>query len=348
MIRLRFPRPPAGAEEKGDLLPPELRWDAPRPSLLAELSRRQFLKALGIVAGALTLPAVRARRGYAFLRGRFFSRREYETLAALCDRIIPPDHDPGARALAAPRYIARLLTALDGPRPRIFAGGPFSRRNPFPDPDSGTPSGTRPPNEFRHFLPLTRLQQLHWRAELFGSATVPELAAIDAQLGAPKKGLRQVYREGLARVDEVARAMAGAPFAELPPEEQDAVFQALDAGAFAPDPRRGNRTFIDLLIQHTLEGCFAPPEYGGNRARGGLPQGWAMIGLEGDSQPLGYSIFSRPLDDYAERPDHPMSTANPDEIAPDGTITPRPLSQDGRDIQDNITLLTSGFADGLC
>jgi hypothetical protein len=348
MIRLPFPRAAAQATERESTLPPELRWDAPAPVLRIASSRRQFLKAAGIVIGALTLPVARARRSYAFLRGRFFTRHEYETLEALCDRIIPPDGDPGGRALGAARYIARLLTALDGPRPRIFAGGPFSRRNPFPDDESGTPTAVRPPNGFRHFLPLTRLQVLAWRAELFGSATVSELAAIDAQLGGPKKGLRRVYREGLAKVDEVARAMAGAPFAQLRAAEQDAIFRALDGGAFAPDPRRGNRTFVDLLIQHTLEGCFAPPEYGGNRPRAGRPQGWEMIGLEGDSQPLGYSIFSRPLDDYVERADHPMSTANPDEVAPDGTITPRPLTQDGQDIQDNIVLLTSGFSNGSC
>jgi hypothetical protein len=269
-------------------------------------------------------------------------------LEALCDRIIPPDAYPGARALGAARYVARLLTAFDGPRPRIFAGGPFSRRNPFPENDTGTITSLRPRNEFRHFLPLTRLQDLVWRAEIFGSAAVPELAAIDAQLGGPKKGLRQVYREGLAKVDEVARAMAGAAFVHLTPAEQDTVFRALDGGAFAPDPRRDNRTFVDLLIQHTLEGCFAPPEYGGNRQRGGRPQGWEMIGLEGDSQPLGYSIFSRALDDYVERADHPMSTANPDELGPGGTVVPRPLTKDGQDIQDNITQLTAGFANGAC
>jgi hypothetical protein len=348
-MRLHLPRATQPETTSEPLLPLELRWDAPPPALRVALSRRQFLKAAGIVAGALALPLSGARRSYAFLRGHYFTRHEYETLEALCDRIIPPDGDPGGRALGAARYIARLLTAFDGPRPRIFAGGPFSRRNPFPNDETGTPTDIRPRNEFRHFLPLTRLQDLVWRAEVFGSAAVPELAAIDAQFGGPKKGLRQLYRESLAKVDEVSRAMAGAPFAELSPDEQDTIFRALDAGAFAPDPRRESHTFIDVLIQHTLEGCFAPPEYGGNRVRGGRPQGWEMIGLEGDSQPLGYSIFSRPLDDYRERADHPMSTTNPNELASDGvTVVPLPLTQDGQDIQDNITLATSPFASGIC
>ena len=40
-----------------------------------------------------------------------------------------------------------------------------------------------------------------------------------------------------------------------------------------------------------------------------------MLGLEGDSQPLGYALYSRRADAYRERADHPLSTPNPDEIA---------------------------------
>jgi len=142
--------------------------------------------------------------------------------------------------------------------------------------------------------------------------------------------------------------MFGARFAQLTPANQDTVFIALDHGAFAPDPRRGNQTFIDMLIQHTLEGCFGAPEYGGNRRKRGRPQGWTMIGIEGDSQPLGYSIFSVTAGDYVERPDHPMSTPNPDELGPGNTVVPRPLSTDGQDIQNTIVTLSGGFSSGIC
>src|SRR5439155_1481420 len=171
------------------------------PALL--LGRREFLKGLGALLAALAAPLTGMRRAYAAARGRFFTGHEFATLAALCDRVIPPDHDPG---------------------------------------------------------PLT--------------------------------GLRAIYRQSLRRVDKTARAMHGKAFVRLEPAEQDAVFALLDSGPasvrFAPDPRRGV-TFIDLLVEHTLEGCFAAPEYGGNRRLGG----WRMLGIEGDDQPLGYSIFSR-------------------------------------------------------
>src|SRR5438876_1032949 len=154
----------------------------------------------------------------------------------------------------------------------------------------------------------------------------------------PLTGLRTIYRQSLRRVDQTARAIHGKPFVRLEPAEQDAVFALLDSGPasvrFAPDPRRGV-TFIDLLVEHTLEGCFAAPEYGGNRRLGG----WRMLGIEGDDQPLGYSIFSRAKGDYVERPDHPMSTPNPDEVA-----APRPITPDAEKVQDTIIALTGIFA----
>ena len=44
-------------------------------------------------------------------------------------------------------------------------------------------------------------------------------------------------------------------------------------------------TFTALLFEHTIEGLYATPEYGGNR---GLV-GWKDIGFPGDSQPRGYT-----------------------------------------------------------
>ena len=103
----------------------------------------------------------------------------------------------------------------------------------------------------------------------------------------------------------------------------------------AEDVERSEARAPDLLVEHTLEGCFAAPEYGGNRRLGG----WKMVGVEGDDQPLGYSIFSRAKGDYVERPDHPMSTPNPDEVA-----APRPITPDAEKVQDTIIALTGIFA----
>ena len=306
-----------------------------RVSLL--LSRREFVKALAVVVAAAAMPLTRVSRAWAGARSRFFTGREHATLAAYVDRIIPPDDDPGAKALGVPRYIQRLLTAFDKKIPRLFAGGPFSNRNPYPDNDTGTPSRKKPKDAFKHFLPPTRLQELTWRAELFGSASVPEVAALDAQNGgSPLMGLRDVYRAGLAMIDEVAMQAYGRPFVKLHTEQQDDVFAQMEG--YAPDPRRDS--FNDIVLRHTLEGCFGAPEYGGNQRT----RGWRMLGLEGDSQPLGYSIFDRSAEVYRERADHPMTTINPDEAN-----GPRPLTADGLKIQTNITTFSNAIAgNGEC
>jgi hypothetical protein len=309
------------------------------PSAALLLGRREFLKAVAVVLAAAAAPVTAARRVWATTRGRFFTGGERATLTALCDRILPPDRDAGAATLGAPDYIERFLTAFDHGRvPFIYAGGPFSGRTPFPDNENGTISHRRPRNSFKRFIPLTRVQEIRWRAELFGSDKVRGADFNDAALGGPLRGLRDIYREGLARVNEVAQMMAGAPFAELPVVQQDAVLAMLDRpGVLRRDPRRGG-TFLDRVIEQTLEGCFTVPEYGGNHRA----QGWKMVGLEGDDQPLGYSIFSRRKDGYNERPDHPMTTPNPDEF-PGGVLIPRPISADADALQDLIVTLTRAF-----
>src|SRR5262245_41057628 len=305
------------------------RWSAlpAAPTVTLLLGRRAFLQALGVLLAALAAPISRVERAWAARRGKFFTAHERATLAAYVDRIIPPDHDPGAKAFGVPRYIEELLTALDGSTPRIFAGGPYSGRTPFPDNNRGVPGKRRPKDSFRHFLPLTRLQALAWRAELFGSAGVPEIAALDAQNppGTPLIGLRDVYRTSLQMIDEVATQAHGKAFVRLSTADQDDVFTKMEG--FTPDPRRD--TFNNLVITHTLEGCFGAPEYGGNVGR----RGWKMLGLEGDSQPLGYSIFDRSTDAYKERATHRMTTINPDE-----KNGPKPLTADGTKIQQSIEI----------
>jgi len=313
---------------------PEPPRDVERPPRLL-LGRREFLKALALVLAAFAAPVTGVRRAAARARGRFFTGPERATLEAFCDYIIPADADPSATALGAVHYIEGMLTALDARVPRIFAGGPFSGRTPFPDNSDGTPSHRRPRNFFKRVVPLTRLQEIRWRAELFGSASMPGVTDFnDAALG-PLVGLRDVYRSGLAKIEDISVATTGKHFGELGTADQDRVFAKLPA-AFQPDARRGGLRFHILVIMHTLEGCFSVPEYGGNRKLGG----WKMVGLEGDDQPLGYSIFSRATNDYNERPDHPMSTPNPDEIA-----APRPLTADGEMVQRLIVQLTGTFGE---
>jgi hypothetical protein len=309
----------------------------------AHLTRRQFLFASGAVVAAASATPPRVARALALWRHeRFFTDAEFATLEALVDRILPPDQDPGAKELGVAVYIERLLTTFDRGGAGLYRGGPYSGRTPYPNNQLGIPSSRFPDDDFLRSIPPTRLQELFWRAQLYGSQAAGIPPALDAAQGGPIIGWRDLYPQGLASVDSVAVSTAGQPFAQLSTADQDRVLAQLDSpGVLPTDPRTG-KTFLDIVIQHVLEGSFSAPEYGGNRKT----QGWKMLGIEGDNQPLGYSIFSFELGTYRERPDHPMSTANPNELAADGSVVPIPLTPDGLSIQQAITNAT-GIIDSI-
>jgi hypothetical protein len=195
-------------------------------------------------------------------------------------------------------------TVLAGPaafagRP-LFAGGPFSGRTPFPDPATGTPSTHFPPNAFTEALALPRVKRLAWTVRLLGAAAVPEVADNPLATSMPDVDLRQQYRAGLALVSSISQAQFGAAFDTLDETDQDTVVNAV---------KHQGRRFHDLLVSHTIEGMLSAPEYGGNR--NGV--GWQLTHFDGDSQPLGYTIFDETIQDYRERPDKPNSTIDPDD-----------------------------------
>jgi hypothetical protein len=203
----------------------------------------------------------------------------------------------------------------------MFGGGPFSGRNPqfhFPvgttpcaqchgaHPSSVPASGAAaaetvavyPPNAFAQFTPLNRLQRLSWQLRILGPAAVPAAASNPLLAELPEVDLRRRYREGLAALDAHSQERYGKPFAALTPAQQQVVF------------RDSDQPFVDLLHRHVIQGTLCAPEYGGNRDR----MGWALVGFDGDSQPLGYEIYDPAAPGfYRERPDKPNRGPNPDE-----------------------------------
>ena len=93
---------------------------------------------------------------------------------------------------------------------------------------------------------------------------------IDRSLAGALSASRETYRTGLSALDARARArqMKGQAFARLPEADQDAVLIALQAA----DPG-----FFSLVREHTLQGTFGDPYYGGNAGF----VGWEMIGYPG-------------------------------------------------------------------
>jgi len=177
----------------------------------------------------------------------WLSDDEHRILSAACDRLIPPSESgPGASAAGVPDYIDGLLGAFSFDPPRIWAGGPTSGRH----------GGER---GFEQFHRLTALDELAWRMRIEGSLGLPE-----REFNGPVIGLQQRYREGLAALGE--------DFCGLDPGDQDGRLRSLSE-------------FTALLYDHTCEGMYGAPEYGGNRDC----SGWKAIDFDGDVQPRGWT-----------------------------------------------------------
>lgn len=269
------------------------------------LSRREMIAWLGAAAAVACSSSPSPPP-----QGGFFTDAERRALGALANAVLPPDGGAGGEALGAVPFIERLLTALDGlgpgEAPRLMAGGPFSGRQPFPD-------GTVPPNDFATWLEVDRVTLASWRLALYGSAGVgggPNDAIVGVVIG-----LREVVENGLAD------AMKGSP----------APLETLDQAGIVDAFRNLDRDFRDALIDLVCQAAFGAPEYGGNP---GLA-GWKLTHFEGDSQPLGFSIYDEAAGKYRERPEAPMTGPNP---GPD----PDPLDDDVRSFLTTVVQAAGG------
>jgi hypothetical protein len=130
----------------------------------------------------------------------------------------------------------------------------------------------------------------------------------------------QAWKLRIEKLRELFTAGIG-PLAQsgVSKEEAAEVFRGLD------DELQG--ALVDLVSQ----AAFGAPEYGGNPDRAG----WALARFEGDTQPLGYSIFDEAAGAYRERPDAPMSTADP---RPD----PAPLDEATLALLGEVIAFTGG------
>jgi hypothetical protein len=89
--------------------------------------------------------------------------------------------------------------------------------------------------------------------------------------------------------------------------------------------------FLDVVVQVTYEGAFAPPEYGGNPS--GL--GWQMVGYEGDRMPFGFANYDEVNERYVEDPRFPVSKKNPGK-------DPEPFDDTVKDLLSNVVGVLGG------
>jgi gluconate 2-dehydrogenase gamma chain len=98
---------------------------------------------------------------------------------------------------------------------------------------------------------------------------------IDQALSGALADEKASFLKGLADMDAFARSTHNAAFADLKPEQQDAVLTAMDAGRASGFPN--SRAVFARIRRLTLEGMFSDPYYGGNKDF----RGWDLIRYPG-------------------------------------------------------------------
>jgi hypothetical protein len=185
---------------------------------------------------------------------RFFTSHEAAVVEDATARIAPGPRDdpaeaghPGAREAGVTGYIDMMLGAFGA------LGALGGREVPPPMIFAGGPWSNRHasgPDLMESFIRLDPVTRIAWRKRL--------------------ADWQQQYSHGIATLDK----LAGGDFTKATPADQDKILARPDVS-----------TFMSLLFEHTIEGMYANPEYGGNR---GLA-GWKDISFPGDIQPRGYS-----------------------------------------------------------
>jgi gluconate 2-dehydrogenase gamma chain len=103
---------------------------------------------------------------------------------------------------------------------------------------------------------------------------------IDRALGGALAASREAYRSGLAAFDRYCRMSRGKPFGELSPIDQDSALIDVETGG-ATGSGAGfsgsSAQFFALVLNHTRQGTFGDPYYGGNANF----VGWDLLGYPG-------------------------------------------------------------------
>jgi len=89
---------------------------------------------------------------------------------------------------------------------------------------------------------------------------------IDSQLMHAYRRHRHAYRHGLEDAETASRKRFGRELASLSPPQQLEMVKEIE---------RQNRSFFELVRNHTMEGYYGSPRHGGNRD--GVS--WRMLGL---------------------------------------------------------------------
>lgn len=121
-------------------------------------------------------------------------------------------------------------------------------------------------------------EQMVPRDEFPGARELGAVEFIERTLSEAHPEWIQVYRSGLQATERSSRRRFERAFAELTFEEQTALLLSMEKGELSAEDWSGiaQSSFFGLVLSHTMHGCYAHPQWGGNRGK----EAWAMIGYD--------------------------------------------------------------------
>jgi len=123
---------------------------------------------------------------------------------------------------------------------------------------------------------LDRLLPSNEPAGTPGARETRVLRYLDRQLGTSRfPEYRDLFREGLAALDDIARRTSSVRFSELPAGEQEAILRRIQRGDTQGRPAASVR-FFQVVLTLSLEGHWGDPRYGGNHDR----LAWRSVGVD--------------------------------------------------------------------
>lgn len=175
----------------------------------------------------------------------FFTEHGWETIEAAAARIIPTDHDPGAREARVIVFLDRYLSGTD----YVFAAADGSG-----------------------FLKLTGKFADAWRARMTDRQQIYRDGIVELDTIAEREFGDRFKALAESEQDSVLEILSGEP------KPKPVTLGTTEAvGTFLQGCFDEGLPFFDALCLHVRQGFYCDPVYGGNKDR----MGWRTIGFPG-------------------------------------------------------------------
>ena len=176
--------------------------------------------------------------------------REAQTVEALTARIMPgTPSDPGAREAGVANFVDKMLAFNEGYVEPTYRQPPFAK----------TYEGEKPPAPSGPQVIYVKKSEIDRYG--FQSPLSP----------------KEAYRAGLDAVDRYSNQKYGKDYVDLTEDQQDQVLTDMEDGDATGFNKPSAKDFFKMLQDHTIQGMFSDPAYGGNRDM----VGWKLISYPG-------------------------------------------------------------------